>query len=37
MIEAGFKPPVILEASDRVGGKSHTKTFDQYPQVPHEV
>jgi protoporphyrinogen oxidase len=34
---AKYKNVVVLEAEDRVGGKSHTKAMDSYPTVRHEV
>jgi thioredoxin reductase len=35
--EANYNHVVVLEADERVGGKSHTKAMDSYPTVRHEV
>jgi cation diffusion facilitator CzcD-associated flavoprotein CzcO len=35
--KAGYNTVVVLEAEERVGGKSHTKAMDSYPTVRHEV
>lgn len=34
---AGYDNPVVLEAEQRPGGKTHTKSFEPYGSVRHEV